>query len=257
MKNGPLIFVTNDDGISAPGLQTLIDIMRGIGRVVVVAPDRSQSGQGHAITIQVPLRLKTIIKEEGYEEYSCNGTPVDCVKLGFKVVLKGRPDILVSGINHGSNASINIIYSGTMAAVFEGAMAGVPSIGFSLLNYNADADFSPYRRFIREITETVIEKELPDGICLNVNIPCVKEDEIRGILACRQAGGTWEEDFDERTDPVGRNYYWLRGVFVKIGNGEDTDEWALENNFISVVPVQFDFTAHQAISLLNSWGYHI
>jgi len=257
MKNNPLIFVTNDDGITAPGLRTLIEVMRGIGRVVVVAPDRPQSGQGHAITVQVPLRMKMISKEEGYEEYSCNGTPVDCVKLGFKVVLKRRPDILVAGINHGSNSSINIIYSGTMAAVFEGAMTGVPSIGFSLLNYSTNADFNPYRKFVQEITQTVIEKNLPEGICLNVNIPCVPENEIKGILACRQAGGTWEEDFDERIDPVGRDYYWLKGVFVKIGNGEDTDEWALENNYISVVPVHFDFTAHHAISLLNSWGYHI
>jgi 5'-nucleotidase len=256
MKESPLIFITNDDGITAPGIRTLIEVMRGLGRVVVVAPDRPQSGQGHAITIQVPLRLKLIAKEEGYEEYSCNGTPVDCVKLGFKVVLRGRPDFLVSGVNHGSNSSINIIYSGTMAAVFEGAMAGVPSIGFSLLNYSHNADFNPYKKFIRSITEKVMEEGLPDGVCLNVNIPCLPEDKIKGILACRQAGGTWEEDFDERTDPVGRDYYWLKGNFVKIGNEEDTDEWALESDYISVVPVHFDFTAHQALTLLNSWGYH-
>ena len=256
MNNNPLIFVTNDDGINAPGIRTLIDVMRGIGRVVVVAPDKPQSGTGHAITIQVPLRLKKINEEEGYEEYSCNGTPVDCVKLGFKVVLKGSPDILVSGINHGSNASINIIYSGTMAAVFEGAMSGVSSIGFSLLNYNHEADFNPYRDYVKNITETVLAKNLPKGICLNVNIPCIKENEIRGIIACRQAGGTWEEDFDKRSDPAGRNYYWLKGVFARMDHGEDTDEWALENNFISIVPVQFDFTAHNAISLLNSWDFH-
>jgi 5'-nucleotidase len=251
------IFITNDDGINAPGIRTLIEIMRGIGRVVVVAPDKPQSATGHAITIQVPLRLETIVREEDYEEYSCNGTPVDCVKLGFKVVLKGRPDILVSGINHGSNASINIIYSGTMAAVFEGAMAGVPSIGFSLLNYSSDANFQPCRDYVQQITETVIEKGLPDGICLNVNIPAISKEEIRGILACRQANGTWQEDFDERIDPAGRNYYWLKGIYAKIGNGEDTDEWALENNYISVVPVQFDFTAKNEIPLLNSWGYHV
>jgi 5'-nucleotidase len=257
MVKRPTIFITNDDGIKSEGIRTLIGIMRGIGRVVVVAPDKPQSGTGHAITIQVPLRLETIVREDDYEEYSCNGTPVDCVKLGFKIVLKRKPYILVSGINHGSNASVNIIYSGTMAAVLEGAMAGVPSIGFSLLNYSPDANFQPYRQYVQQITETVIEKGLPEGICLNVNIPAIRKEEIRGILACRQANGTWQEDFDERTDPVGRNYYWLKGVFIKFDNGEDTDEWALEHNYISVVPVQFDFTANTAIPLLTSWGYHV
>lgn len=253
MTNKPVIFVTNDDGISSGGIRTLIEEMRQIGKVVVVAPDKPQSGTAHAITINVPLRLKTITKEQDYEEYSCNGTPSDCVKLGFKVVLRGRPDILVSGINHGSNASINIIYSGTMAAVFEGAMAGVRSIGFSLLNYSQDADFQPCRKYVKMITERVLTDNLPEGVCLNVNIPAVPENEIRGIRICRQANGTWQEDFDERVDPVGRNYYWLKGIFLKIDNGEDTDEWVLENNWISVVPVKFDFTAHNAMPLLKSW----
>jgi len=253
MSKKLLIFVTNDDGITSAGIRSLIDIMRQIGNVVVVAPDKPQSGSAHAITINVPLRLKKITKEPGYEEYSCNGTPADCVKLGFKVVLKGRPDLLVSGINHGSNASINIIYSGTMAAVFEGAMSGVPSIGFSLLNYSANADFTHCLRYVKMITEKVLEQRLPDGVCLNVNIPNATYNEIRGIRICRQAKGTWEEEFDERIDPVGSNYYWLKGIFVRIGNGEDTDEWALENNWISIVPVQFDFTAHSVIPALKSW----
>lgn len=253
MTGKPVIFVTNDDGISSGGIRTLIEIMRQIGKVVVVAPDKPQSGTAHAITVNVPLRLKTIAREPDYEEYSCNGTPSDCVKLGFKIILRGRPDILVSGINHGSNASINIIYSGTMAAVFEGAMAGVRSIGFSLLNYSPDADFSHCRKHVRMITEKVLSQDLPNGICLNVNIPAVPEDEINGIRICRQANGTWQEDFDERIDPIGRNYYWLKGIFLKIDNGRDTDEWFLENNWISVVPVQFDFTAYDAIPLLKSW----
>jgi 5'-nucleotidase len=253
MKKRPLIFVTNDDGITSGGIRKLIEIMRSIGDVVVVAPDKPQSGTAHAITIHVPLRLKEIVKEPGYEEYSCNGTPADCVKLGFKVVLKGHPDLLVSGINHGSNASISIIYSGTMAAVFEGAMSGVPSIGFSLLNYNADADFTPASDFIRSIANRVLREGLPNGICLNVNIPDVSREELKGIKICRQAGGTWEEDFDERVDPVGLKYYWLKGIFVRIGNGEDTDEYALENNWISIVPVQFDFTSHETVPLLKSW----
>jgi len=253
MPGKPVIFVTNDDGISSGGIRTLIEVMRQIGKVIVVAPDKPQSGTAHAITINVPLRLKAIAREEDYEEYSCNGTPSDCVKLGFKVVLRGRPDILVSGINHGSNASINVIYSGTMAAVFEGAMAGVRSIGFSLLNYSPDADFTHCRKYVKLITEKVLSQSLPEGICLNVNIPALPEHDIRGIRICRQANGTWQEDFDERIDPIGRNYYWLKGIFLKIDNGEDTDESALENNWVSVVPVQFDFTAYKAIPLLKSW----
>jgi 5'-nucleotidase len=256
MSEKPVIFITNDDGITSGGIRTLIEIMRRIGNVVVVAPDKPQSGTAHAITINVPLRLRTITREPGYEEYSCNGTPADCVKLGFKVVLKGRPDLLVSGINHGSNASINVIYSGTMAAVFEGAMSGVPSIGFSLLNYSAEADFYQCREYVKRITEKVLAHGLPDGVCLNVNIPDVTRDEIAGIRICRQAGGTWEEDFDERIDPVGSNYYWLKGIFVKIGNGIDTDEWALENNWISIVPVHTDFTAHSAIPALKSLEFN-
>lgn len=253
MGRRPLIFVTNDDGITAGGIRTLIDVMRRIGDVVVVAPDKPQSGTAHAITINVPLRLTTIAEEPGYREYSCNGTPADCVKLGFKIVMKGRPDLLVSGINHGSNASINIIYSGTMAAVFEGAMAGVPSIGFSLLNYSADADFSHCRDYVRMISEKTLAAPFPAGVCLNVNIPAVALQEIRGIRICRQAGGTWEEDFDERTDPVGKDYYWLKGIFVKMGDGEDTDEWALEHNWVSIVPVQTDFTAYDTIDAFKNW----
>jgi 5'-nucleotidase len=253
MERKPVIFVTNDDGILAPGLRKLISVMRTLGTVIVVAPDKPQSGTAHGITIHVPLRLKTIVKEPDYEEYSCNGTPVDCVKLAFRVVMRGHPDLLVSGINHGSNASINIIYSGTMAAVFEGAMAGVPSIGFSLLNYSHDANLEPYGKYISRIAENVLERGLPAGVCLNVNIPYVSESAIRGIRICKQADGSWNEDFDERVDPGGRNYYWLKGMFVKIDDAEDTDEYALEHDYIAVVPVQFDFTAQQAIPLLNKW----
>jgi len=249
----PLIFVTNDDGITAPGIRLLIDRMRRIGRVVVVAPDKPQSGTAHGITIHVPLRLKELAKEPDYEEYSCNGTPADCVKLAFKVVLKGHPDLLVSGINHGSNSSVSIIYSGTMAAVFEGAMAGVPSIGFSFNNYSHDADIQVCGDIVNDIALKVMEDGLPYGVCLNVNIPDVIPGELKGVRICRQAAGTWQEDFDERVDPIGRNYYWLKGVFVQTGNGNDSDEWALENNYVAVVPVQFDFTAYEAIGKLKSW----
>jgi len=253
MKDKPLILITNDDSIKAPGIRALIEYIRPFGRVVVVAPDRPQSGTAHAVTINIPLRLELLHKKEDYEEYSCNGTPADCVKLAFKVILKRRPDFLFSGINHGTNASINIIYSGTMAAVFEGAMAGVPSIGFSLNNYSMKADFAPSRKYISTIVGKVIKHGLQPGVCLNVNIPDLPGNQILGIKVCRQSEGTWEEDFDEREDPNGQKYYWMKGVFVKIGDGLDTDQWALEHGYVAVVPVQFDFTANHALRDIKNW----
>jgi 5'-nucleotidase len=250
MPEKPLILVTNDDSYKAPGIRALIRWIRPFGRVVVVAPDKPQSGTAHAVTIAHPLRLDLLAREEDYEEYSCNGTPADCVKLGFKIALGRRPDFLFSGINHGTNSSINIIYSGTMAAVLEGALAGVPSVGFSLDNYSHSADFGPSESWVKNIAGTVIKNGLPQGVCLNVNIPAVPEADIRGIKVCRQAGGTWVEDFDEREDPHGRKYYWMKGVFAEIGNGEDTDHWALKNDYVAVVPIQLDFTAHQAIGTI-------
>ena len=250
----PTILITNDDGILAPGLRTLITVMRKIGNVVVVAPDKPQSAMGHAITITTPLRVTTIHKEETYAEYSCNGTPVDCVKLGQKVILRGNPDLLVSGINHGSNTSINIIYSGTMAAVLEGAMENVPSIGFSMTDYSAMADFSQCEPYINTLAESVLRNGLPDGVCLNVNIPAPNGKPIAGMKVVRQAKAFWDEEFDERRDPHDRDYYWLKGVFVNADEGTDTDEWALQHNYVSVVPVKIDLTSHENISLLKSWN---
>jgi 5'-nucleotidase len=255
MQDNPLIFITNDDGITARGLRALIDVVRPLGRVVVIAPDKPQSGTSHAVTMHHPLRLNPLIQGSDYEEYSCNGTPVDCVKLAYKIVLDRKPDLLLSGINHGSNSSINIIYSGTMAAVFEGAMAGIPSVGFSLLQYGEDADFSGASIYARKIVQKVMSQKLPEGVCLNVNVPDVPVDEIRGVRICRQAGGTWLEDFDVRKDPKGRKYYWLKGVFARIGDGEDTDEHALDQHFISIVPVNYDFTDYPAIKELKKWDF--
>jgi 5'-nucleotidase len=252
MNEKPLILITNDDGVNAPGIRALINYIRPFGRVVVVAPDRPQSGTAHAVTIAQPLRLEKISQEEDYEEYNCNGTPADCVKLAFKVVMRRRPDFLFSGIDHGTNASINIIYSGTMAAVLEGALAGVPSVGFSLNNYSMNADFRPSEKFVKKIAGEVISKGLPAGVCLNVNIPDVSVEKIVGIKLCRQAGGTWEEDFDEREDPNGRKYYWMKGVYAQVGKGEDTDQWAMEHNYVAVVPVQFDLTAIRAMDVLRN-----
>lgn len=249
----PTILVVNDDGIFAPGLRALIDAVRDLGRIVVVAPDSPMSGVGHSITVRNPLRLHKIAEEENFSEFSCNGTPVDCVKLGEQIVLKSKPDLMVCGVNHGSNAGINIVYSGTMAAVIESAIGGVPSVGFSLLDYSFKADFSGTGEHIVKICKKVLKEGLPDGICLNVNIPAVNGGEIRGIKSCRQARSRWVEEFDIRKDPQQREYYWLTGVFEKMEEDEGTDEWALENNYISVVPVHFDFTAHHFLKKNIDW----
>ena len=250
----PLILIVNDDGINAPGIRKLISIMNDFGEVVVVAPDGPQSGKGHAITIESTIRCDKVIIDDGPQtEYSCSGTPVDCVKLAVNKLITRKPDLCVSGINHGSNSSINVIYSGTMSAAVEGALEGIPSIGFSLLDYSHEADFSEGERYIREITQSVLNNSLPDGVCLNVNIPkSVDDKKIKGVKVCRQAKANWVEEFDEREDPKGRKYYWLTGKFVNYDKGDDTDERALENHYISVVPVQFDVTAYHAISKLNT-----
>ncbi len=252
----PLILVVNDDGITAPGIRELIDVMMEFGQVVVVAPDSPQSGMGHAITLNNTLRAEKVnYGIDSIEEFSCTGTPVDCVKLAVNNLLPRKPDLIVSGINHGSNSSINVIYSGTMSAAMEGALEGIPSIGFSLLDTRREADFSVAKEVVRVLVRNVLENGMPQDICLNVNIPVVSQENLKGIKVCRQAKGNWEEEFDERLDPNKRSYYWLTGSFVNYDKGEDTDIWALENKYVSVVPVQFDLTAHHSIQNLNTWNY--
>ncbi len=254
MKNKPLILVTNDDGINAPGIRALVKIMNTIGDVVVVAPNSPQSGMGHAITLDATLYVEQVFVNEGPQtEYSCSGTPADCVKLAIREKLDRRPDICVSGINHGSNASINVIYSGTMSAAIEAGIEGIPSIGFSLLDYTWNANFDACDDYVKTITENVLKHGLPNGIVLNVNIPNISKEAIKGIKICRQARANWVEKFDKRINPQGKDYYWLSGKFVNLDGGEDTDEWALEHGYISVVPSQFDLTAHHFIQKLNSW----
>jgi 5'-nucleotidase len=254
-KKKPLILVTNDDGVTAPGIRALIAVMKTLGEVVVVAPDSPQSATGHAITLNNTLYVNKIdIDPDVAQEYSCSGTPVDCVKFAVNEILRRKPDLCVSGVNHGSNSSINVIYSGTMSAAVEAGIEGIPAIGFSLLDYNWNADFEPVKAFIKKITQQVLDHGLPAGVILNVNFPKLPEKEIRGIKVCRQAKAMWQEKFDKRTNPMGRDYYWLSGKFVNQDNGEDTDEWALANGYVSLVPVQFDLTAHHAMQTLNGWG---
>lgn len=250
----PVILVTNDDGINAPGIRNLVEAARGLGKIVVVAPDKPQSGMGHAITIGMPLRLHKVEVFEGIESYQCTGTPVDCVKLAVDKVLHQKPDICISGINHGANHSINVIYSGTMSAAVEAAIESIPSVGFSLLDYSLEADFSAARQYARQIVEQML-KHPPDKHCvLNVNFPIATPDQIKGVKICRQAYAKYEEDFLERLDPHGRKYYWLTGEFVNFDEGTDTDVWALANNYVSVVPVQFDLTNYKLKQQIeNNW----
>jgi 5'-nucleotidase len=256
MSQRPLILVTNDDGVNAPGIRFLAKTLSELGDIVVVAPDKPMSGMGHAITIAIPLTCRHLSKNGSFSEYSVSGTPVDCVKLALNSILHRKPDLVVSGVNHGSNASVNIIYSGTMAAVLEACMGGVPAIGFSLLDFSMEAEFSHCREVILNVCSAVLQNGLPNSTCLNVNIPKISDEPLKGIKVCRQAKAYWKEEFDMRIDPHNRPYYWLKGTFNLLDDGEDTDVFALRNNFATIVPVHFDFTNHEAIKLIENWKLH-
>jgi len=255
-KELPVILITNDDSIAAPGIKALVEAVKDLGRVVVVAPDKPQSGMGHAITIGHPLRLQKVSFTDGVEAYTCNGTPVDCVKLAVDKVLHRKPDICLSGINHGSNHSINVIYSGTMSAAMEAAIESIPSAGFSLLDYSMEADFTAAKIYVRKVTEQMLQKTANKHLLFNVNIPAVDASLIKGIKICRQAYAKYEEDFIERTDPHGKKYFWLTGEFVNFDKGKDTDVWALQNNYVSLVPVKFDLTDYDLKQQLETkWQF--
>lgn len=253
-KEEPIILVTNDDGVSAAGIKNLVEAVKDLGKVVVVAPDKPQSGMGHAITIGHPLRLYEVDLFDGVQAYSCSGTPVDCVKLAVDKILHRKPDICLSGINHGSNHSINVIYSGTMSAAMEAAIENVPAIGFSLMDYSAAPDFSASQHYARLIVQKVLSKKLEKHFLLNVNVPKQPLNEIKGYKICKQAYAKYKESFVERKDPHGRSYYWLTGEFVNFDKSKDSDVWALANNYVSVVPVEFDLTNYKLKEKLEkSW----
>lgn len=250
----PLILVTNDDGITAPGIATLVAAVKPLGEVVVVAPDSPQSGQGHAITLTQPMRITEVdMFGDEVKAYTTNGTPVDCVKLGNSVILKDRTiDFCVSGINHGSNVAINILYSGTMSAAMEASLEGIMSIGFSVTDFDQGADFSRYTDLVRGISSHVIEHGMEESNLLNINIPNLPVDEIKGIKVCRQANANWKEEYIENADPMGRKYYWMSGEFSNPDQGKDTDVAALESGYVSVVPCMHDLTAYKAITSIKS-----
>lgn len=250
------ILVTNDDGIISTGIKALVEVAKEFGKVVVVAPDSPQSAMGHAITISKPLRLSKvdIFENWGIEAYECSGTPVDCVKLAVDKVLHKQPDLCLSGINHGSNASINVIYSGTMSAAMEAAIEGINAIGFSSLNYSHSASMEACKHYARIIIEQCLKNGFPETKLLNVNFPDLPLSEIKGYKICTQAKAKWQEEFDERQDPFKRTYYWLTGEFVNQDNSKNADWNALMDGYVSVVPVQYDLTAVKDVNWMkNNW----
>ena len=253
-KKDKLFLITNDDGIHARGLEALIELVRPYGKVMVIAPEDGQSGMSHAITVKYPIRLRKLDEQKGLVVYSSNGTPVDCVKLALSKLLDKKPDMLLAGINHGSNSSSSIIYSGTMAAAIEGCINGIPSIGYSLLDYSPEANFRSILKYAKIILESALEKGIPADTCLNVNFPVNTYQKIKGIRICRQNKGVWKEEFEQRQDPMHRDYFWLTGEFQNLEpEAQDTDEWALVNNYVSIVPIHIDLTAYKVLDKIRDW----
>ena len=248
-----LILITNDDGYSSKGIKALINAVKNLGKILIVAPDSPQSGMGHAISVNKPIRCYKTNFFDSVEAYCCTGTPVDCIKMGLYLLMGKKPDLILSGINHGSNVSTNILYSGTMSAAVEGALSGIPSVGYSLTDYSEDADFQYSEKIVQIISKKVIKEGLKKGTCLNVNIPNIKENQIKGIKVCRQGRAFWDDTFDHRKDPLGKDYYWLTGSFSSKEQAIDTDINYLENNYVTIVPTQFDMTCHDSVDELKKW----
>mgnify|MGYP002623000218 CR=1 FL=1 len=248
----PLILITNDDGVYANGIRALISVAREMGDVVVMAPKSNSSGKAHSFTAERPLRVKEMSQEDGCLIYSCDGTPVDCVKLAQEYFCQRTPDLVLSGINHGSNSSINVLYSGTMGAVLEASVCGFQSIGFSLLNHSENADFEPVIPYVRSIISDVLENGLPEGVSLNVNMPVPTDGIIKGMKVCRQSHARWLDSYDRRIDPHGRPYYWLTGRFECEDMNSGTDEWALANGYVSIVPTSPDFTDFRMLDVMKT-----
>ena len=244
--------VSNDDGIDAPGIYALVCELKKIGDVTVVAPDKQRSAVGHAITMNYPLRVSKFFKNNEFFGYAVEGTPADCAKLAIRSLLEVRPDILVSGINHGSNTAINIIYSGTVSAATEGTILGIPSIAVSLATWD-DPDFTYAAKFSRKLTEFVSMKGLPEATLLNVNVPSAREKDIRGVMVTRQGKTRWDDKFELRRDPNNKEYYWLAGKLDIIDHAADTDEIAVLNNYVSITPIHYDLTDYATLKKIQQW----
>lgn len=252
MNTRPLILISNDDGYDAKGINDLANFVRDLGDIIIVAPDGGRSGTAMAMTSASPVRVKKVREEEGLQVYACSGTPCDCVKLAFEFILPRRPDIVLAGINHGDNAAVNVHYSGTMGVVIEGMMKHVASVGFSSCKRAADADFSALRPYIHHIVAKVLAEGLPNHVCLNVNFP--ERDTFGGVKICSMDAGQWLNEWEKRTDPHGRDYYWLTGNYeTPNANDATTDRWALDHGFVAITPIQLDMTAYRAMALLKNY----
>ena len=251
-ENKPLLLLTNDDGVQASGLTHLIEAVRPLGEVVVVAPDVPRSGMSSAISAVNPIRATLLKKEENLTVYSCTGTPVDCVKLALNTLLDRKPDVLLSGINHGSNAAVCVIYSGTIGAALEGCIAGIPSIGISLTDHSLCSDFSQATKYGKQVAEKTLSNGLPDGVCLNLNVPNIPE--VKGLKVCSQTKGLWIKEFVEMKDPVGRPVYWLTGEFFnEEPENKLSDEWALNQGYAALVPLRIDMTDYSFLEKIKDW----
>lgn len=255
MNKRPLILVTNDDSVYSKGIKELVEVAKFFGEVIVVGPDKPQSAKSHSVTLEEPMFLNPTSNFGDTKAYKCSGTPADCVKIALHEILEVKPDLVLSGINHGSNSSVNVFYSGTLAATIEGCLHGIPSIGLSITSYEPDADFTLAKKVTAEIIEKVLKSGLEKGTCLNVNIPYILENESKGIKICRQTKGIWAEEFNKRTHPLrNKDYYWLTGKYINFEiDKTDTDIWALENNYIAVVPLQIDLTDYKSLETMKNW----
>ena len=250
----PLILISNDDGYQAKGINQLVEMISDLADIIVCAPDSARSGFSCAFSATTPLRLQLMRRQEGVEVWSCNGTPVDCVKMALAEIVPRRPDMVVGGINHGDNASVNAHYSGTMGVTLEGCMKYIPSVAFSLCDHRDDADFEPLRPYIRTITARVLAEGLPLGVCLNVNFPLLVNEDYRGVKVCRMAKGTWGSEVVKCHHPRGYDYWWMVGHYNNDEpEADDTDNWALTHGYVAITPTQTDVTAYEALSLINDW----
>lgn len=250
------ILISNDDGINAKGLRALIEVASHFGDVTVVAPEAGMSGMSHAITMNTPLYLRTIKQSNSISAYACHGTPVDCIKIATDYIMKSPPTLVLSGINHGANSNMSVIYSGTMGAAMEGSMYGIPSIGFSILTHSPKADFTACKKIAHMIIEKVLSENKNPKMCLNVNIPNIPFEEIKGMKVCRQAVGFWYEDFTKQTNPRGLDYFWLTGEFhPSCPEATDDDEYVLNQNYVSIVPVHTDMTDYIQLEDMKKWSF--
>ena len=255
-KHKPLILISNDDGYSAKGINALAMTLAGLGEIVVMAPDGPRSGASAAITSEFPVRYYKVREEEGLSVYKCTGTPVDCIKLAMFDLLPRCPDLVIGGINHGDNSAVNVHYSGTMGVVIEGCLKGIPAIGFSLCDHDADADFNPMLPYVRKITEQVLANGLSKGTCLNVNVP--KTSELQGVRICRQTDASWGSEWARGQHPKGGEYFWLTGKFTNNEpEAQDADRWALEHGYVAITPIQIDMTAYALINELKTWDLNV